>query len=439
MAIEIPETAVVPDDVAPLTAKQKVLVHATEPILRQHGVAITTRMYQTMLVAHPELKNIFSMSGQASGEQQKALAGSLVAYAAHIEDLAPLVGVVQRIAAKHAALGVKPQHYPIVGEHLIGAIVHVLGEAFTPELQDAWYHAYWNLARLFIELESEIRAAAPWPDFTTFRIANKVEESPSITSFYLQPTDKALLPLRPYLPGQYLTVRVWVEALQHFQCRHYTLSDAPDPAHYRITVKREDGDANGDGDASPDTPSSSPGMVSNTLHSLPVAADIQASFPAGTFIIPDPLPGHVIFLSAGVGITPNLAMLNSLVDLDLDSPKAPKITWIQGARNRVEHVFARHVREIGQKCGEKFHEVVFYSQPGPSAGMGVMGGKHRSGRVDLKALDRETLALHDPEALYYICGPPGFMSAMVQSLVELGVANGNIRFEAFAPGEIEMA
>jgi hemoglobin-like flavoprotein len=97
-------------------------------------------LYQTMLAAHPELKNVFSMSGQASGEQQKALAGSLVAYSAHIEDLAPLVGVVQRIAAKHAALGVKPQHYPIVGEHLIGAIVHVLGEAFTPELQDAWYH-----------------------------------------------------------------------------------------------------------------------------------------------------------------------------------------------------------------------------------------------------------------------------------------------------------
>jgi hypothetical protein len=46
MAIEIPDTAVVPDDVAPLTPKQKELVHATEPILREHGVAITTRMYQ---------------------------------------------------------------------------------------------------------------------------------------------------------------------------------------------------------------------------------------------------------------------------------------------------------------------------------------------------------------------------------------------------------
>jgi nitric oxide dioxygenase len=181
-------------------------------------------------------------------------------------------------------------------------------------------------------------------------------------------------------------------------------------------------------------------MVSNTLHSLPVGSDIQASFPAGTFIIPDPLPPHVIFLSAGVGITPNLAMLNSLVDL----PKVPNITWIQGARNRVEHVFARHVRGIGEKCGKQFNEVVFYSRPGPPGpsgdGMGVKRvGKHRPGRVDLKALDRETLALQDAEALYYICGPPAFMSGMVQSLVELGVANDNIRFEAFAPGEIEMA
>jgi nitric oxide dioxygenase len=101
----------------------------------------------------------------------------------------------------------------------------------------------------------------------------------------------------------------------------------------------------------------------------------------------------------------------------------------------VEHVFARHVREIGEKSGEKFKEVVFYSKPGPDTG----AGKHRSGRVELKALDRETLALEDSEALYYICGPPAFMSGMVQSLVELGVANENIRSEAFGAGEIEMA
>jgi nitric oxide dioxygenase len=172
-------------------------------------------------------------------------------------------------------------------------------------------------------------------------------------------------------------------------------------------------------------------MVSNTLHSLPAGSDLQVSFPAGTFTIPEPLPKQVIFLSDSVGITPNLAMLNSLVDL----AKPPKITWIQGARNKVEHVFAQHVREIGEKSGEKFKEVVFYSKPGPDTG----AGKHRSGRVELKALDRETLALEDSEALYYICGPPAFMSGMVQSLVELGVANENIRSEAFGAGEIEMA
>ncbi|RSH80694.1 hypothetical protein EHS25_007172 [Saitozyma podzolica] len=186
--------------------------------------------------------------------------------------------------------------------------------------------------------------------------------------------------------------------------RHYTLSDAPNTAHYRITVKRE----REDGDASSDP---SPGMVSNTLHSLPAGSDLQVSFPAGTFTIPEPLPKQVIFLSDSVGITPNLAMLNSLVDL----AKPPKITWIQGARNKVEHVFARHVREIGEKSGEKFKEVVFYSKPGPDTGRG------------------------STEALYYICGPPAFMSGMVQSLVELGVANENIRSEAFGAGEIEMA
>lgn len=93
-----------------------------------------------MLANNPQLKNIFSHTAQTSGAQPKALAGSVYAYAANINDLTPLLPTVIRIAEKHAVLGVKAEHYGVVAENLMAAITTVLGDAFTPELQEAWYH-----------------------------------------------------------------------------------------------------------------------------------------------------------------------------------------------------------------------------------------------------------------------------------------------------------
>jgi nitric oxide dioxygenase len=95
---------------------------------------------KTMLGNNKALKDIFSYSAQATGVQPVALAQSIYAYAANINDLSPLLPTVIRIAEKHAALGVKAEHYPIVAANLMPAITHVLGDAFTPELQSAWYH-----------------------------------------------------------------------------------------------------------------------------------------------------------------------------------------------------------------------------------------------------------------------------------------------------------
>lgn len=92
-----------------------------------------------MLRDNPELRNIFSNTAQKSGDQPRALAGAVHAYAANIHDLSPLLPTVTRIAEKHVALGVEAEHYSTVGENLIPAISHVLGPAFTPELKEAWY------------------------------------------------------------------------------------------------------------------------------------------------------------------------------------------------------------------------------------------------------------------------------------------------------------
>ena len=141
-----------------------------------HGVALTRHFYARMFEHNPELKHIFNQGHQAGGEQQQALAGAVAAYAEQIDDPSVLAPVVTRIEHKHVSLGVRPEHYPIVGKHLLASIREVLGEAATDELVDAWAAAYGQLADLLIAEEARLyadSAAKPggWTGWRAFRAA----------------------------------------------------------------------------------------------------------------------------------------------------------------------------------------------------------------------------------------------------------------------------
>ncbi|WP_369384858.1 globin domain-containing protein [Methylobacillus glycogenes] len=124
-----------------LSASARPYIDASVPVLREHSLDITKVFYANMLGAHPELKNLFNMGNQASGVQQQSLASALFAYAANIANPAALAPVVTRIVHKHAAVGLTAAHYPIVAEHLLGAIKQVLGDAASDDLLSAWGEA----------------------------------------------------------------------------------------------------------------------------------------------------------------------------------------------------------------------------------------------------------------------------------------------------------
>src|SRR3954453_15435862 len=94
-------------------------IDASVPVLREHGLAITRTFYRNMFAAHPELTNLFNMGNQASGAQQQSLASAVFAYAANIGNAQALGPVVTRIVHKHASVGIRADHYPIVGHHLL--------------------------------------------------------------------------------------------------------------------------------------------------------------------------------------------------------------------------------------------------------------------------------------------------------------------------------
>jgi len=142
-----------------LSPETVAIVKATGPALQKHGLAITTRMYERLFI-FAEIRDLFDMAAQDSGEQPRRLAAAILGYAQNIDKLENLTGAVQRMVVRHVETGVRAEHYPYVAEALLPAIRDVLGEAVaTDAVLAAWGEAYWFLADLLIAAEAERYAA----------------------------------------------------------------------------------------------------------------------------------------------------------------------------------------------------------------------------------------------------------------------------------------
>lgn len=408
-----------------LTDEQAEIIKATVPILEAHGRHIIDVFYENLFREVPELNNVFNQTDQASGRQPQALASALHAYAANINNLDALKPALELVAQKHASLYVQPEQYDVVGKYLLAAMQQVLGAALTPEILDAWKAAYAQLADLMISREAKLYADADgWTDWRDMKIAWKVKESDEVTSFYLEPCDGK--PLPPFLPGQYISVRTDIPELEYLQARQYSLSGAPQLGHYRISVKRDRGLYA----RRPDAPVQ-PGYLSNILHDHKEVGDtVQVSRPAGDFFLDvrdesDPAP--VVLLSAGVGLTPMMSILDTLHA----KGDQRKVSWVHATRNSKVQAFAGRVREIAGKNGHA--RKVFHSRPGAGERMGE--DYEFEGRMDLDKLSgTDDLMLHDGRARYYICGPEGFMADLERRLRDKGVPRERINMEVFGVG-----
>jgi nitric oxide dioxygenase len=398
-----------------LTQKTKDTVKATAPVLAEHGYDIIKHFYRSLLSAHPELKNVFNMRHQERGEQQQALARAVYAYAANIEDPQSLEAVLKNIANKHVSLGVLPEQYPIVGEHLLAAIKEVLGDAATDDIMSAWAQAYTNLADILMGMETSLREETSeqpggWVGWRDFVVRAKQPESDVITSFVLEPTDG--LPLISFEPGQYISVTVDVPRLGLQQIRQYSLSDAPNGRSYRISVKREGG-----------IEPAQAGYVSTLLHDqLQVGDTIKLAAPHGTFYIDVHAATPVVLISGGVGLTPMVSMLNRV----LQSP-GRDVVFVHGARNSAVHAMKDHLRQTARQHPH-FKAINFYNEPLPEDQQGR--DFDYPGLVDVNLIAD---AIMLPDADYYICGPIPFMRMQHDALVAKGIKEPRIHYEVFGP------
>jgi nitric oxide dioxygenase len=386
-----------------LTPAQTAIIKATVPLLETGGETLTAHFYNIMLNEYPEVRPLFNPAHQASGAQSRALANAVLMYAKHIDRLTALGPLVGQIVNKHVALQILPEHYPIVGSCLLRAIREVLGaEVATDEVIAAWAVAYQQLADILIGAEEQAYAAnaagsGGWRGARDFRVARKQVESDEITSFYLTPADGGAL--LDYQPGQYIGLTLQLDGAE--VRRNYSLSAAANQLEYRISVKREAG-----------------GRVSNYLHDQVAEGDTLQLFPpAGDFVL-RPSSKPLALITAGVGITPALAMLEQALSSGrpIHFIHCARHSGVQAFRTWLESMVTKHPQLQRFYC---------YSEPLAA------DNEHASGMLTESLLAQWLPAERDLDA--YFLGPKPFMANVKRQLQRLGVPSGQCHYEFFGP------
>ncbi|MBV8465865.1 MAG: 2Fe-2S iron-sulfur cluster binding domain-containing protein [Burkholderiales bacterium] len=242
------------------------------------------------------------------------------------------------------------------------------------------------------------RAEGGWQ---VLKVMEVREEAAGVRSFLFASADG--LPLPRFAPGQHLTLRLPIAGQDRPLVRNYTVSDASNGRSYRITVKRA-------------------GLASSWLHDqVREGMTLEAMPPRGSFVFDATSPRPIVLLSAGTGITPMLAILNSLLNDHLLGSVMRQVYFIHGARHAADRPFVGHLREA----------VLRY----PALTLHFVNSEDGAapGRVDLALLKR-LLPFNDYD--FYLCGPGPFMRDLYEGLRGMMIPDERIRFESFGPSSV---
>ncbi len=402
-----PRTTTAPAPTSLLSPESAAVVAATAGVVAGHAEQITARFYARMFAAHPELLRVFNQGNQATGEQSRALAGSVVAYAVQLidPDAPSFDHVLRRIAYKHVSLGIRPEQYTIVGHHLLAAVGEILGEAVTPDIAEAWNEVYWLFATQLVAAEARLYHEAgvdPAQPVRPYRVVRRLEETADVISLVLEPADGGELP--EIAPGQYVSVFVDLPDGRR-QPRQYTVSSTAVATRLQITVRRVVGV-----DGAPD------GEVSTYLHREVRPGDVlELSAPAGDFVV-QPSASPLLLASAGAGITTVLPVVEHLAR----TQPQRKVIVAHADRTAQDHALRETVLHVGRQIDD-FTALTWYETVAP--------GDHRSrvGYMDLGVVDLP------PDVQVFTCGPLPFMRHVRSSLLARGVPAARIRYEVFGP------
>lgn len=256
----------------------------------------------------------------------------------------------------------------------------------------------------------EATAADTWGKnaFRRFRVAWIEQETETVRSVVLEPVGGGGVPA--HKAGQHIFIRMPVEGT--LEMRPYTISDAANGSSFRISVKRQ-------------------GRFSEAVHRLTVGDVVELLPPRGGFVFDESASRPAVLLSAGIGVTPMIAMINRILVNNGRSRSQQRLWFFHGARNSADHAFRRHMLDKGSRHNN-LTLVTAYNEP---LSGDVLGRDYDvEGWIDLSLL-KAKLPFDDYD--FYLCGPPPFMAALSEGLLGLGVRPQRIHSESFGPAAIK--
>lgn len=385
------------------------VIRATLPLVGGKIDDITRVFYDRMFTARPGLlRTLFNRGNQAQGAQQRALAASIATFAAHLVDptLPHPAELLSRIGHKHASLGITADQYDIVHEHLFAAIVEVLGaDTVTTEVAAAWDRVYWLMASTLIDLEHRLYAEAGVPDGQVFHraaITSRVED-PSGTVIITATADA---PVRhQHHPAQYVSVGITLPDGAR-QIRQYTVITGTGK-EVTFAVKPVAGTDHGPA-----------GEVSNHIatHLRPGdLIDITTAF--GDLPTADLGTQPLVLISAGIGITPMIAILRYLHD----TGSATAVQVLHADTSPATHPLSGEHRQLVEMLPHATLDL-WYAEPGDSP-------QAHHGQLDLNEVSLPA------NASIFLCGNNGFVEHVREQLLNQQIDPARVHCELFSPND----
>ncbi|MEU9333042.1 globin domain-containing protein [Streptomyces sp. NPDC048290] len=380
----VPESAAPPETFTRLTEQpgspDALLIRRTMAEIGPVADKVTSYFYALLFVRHPDLRSLFPAAMDA---QRDRLLKALLTAAEHLDDRTVLVDYLQNLGRGHRKYGTKAEHYPAVGECLIGSLSRFAAAVWDPETEAAWVRAYTTISQVMIDAAAadELRAPAWWQA----EVVTHETRTPDIAVLTVRPDQPY-----PFLAGQYASLetpwwpRVW---------RHYSFASAP----------RSDGLLTFHVKAIP------AGWVSNALvHRARPGDVVRLGPPAGSMTVDHTSDSGLLCLGGGTGIAPIKALVEDVAE--------------HGERRSVEVFY-------GARTDHDLYDIdtmLRLQQAHPWLSVrAIIDGQPR-----LQLLD--ALREYGPWTEYdaYLSGPPGMIRSGVTTLRDIGVPSDRIRHDS---------
>jgi ferredoxin-NADP reductase len=301
-------------------------------------------------------------------------------------------------------------------EHLVGhfqkLIVHMVNGDSSTAAATASIPPEGISHSISVEPTASIEPEEERSHYVPLAVARVEQESDIITSFYLRRTDGRSL--HTWEPGQFLPIRVTIPGQHKPASRTYTISTACNPDHYRLSIRRGEGDA----------------LVSQFLHDeAKPGFKLEAMAPHGRFVLGNS-DRPVVLVSGGVGITPMVAMAEHIVAEGKRTGSFRPVYFVHGTQNGRVHAFREHIRAL---AADHPHFVVHISYSRPCEDDASASSYDAGGKISVDTLKR-LLPFGDFE--FYVCGPSGFMRAIYDGLTGMGISTSRIFYESFGPATV---